>query len=308
MVNDVAKVLSIGQEAIDLKPIDQEAISQKASTRSWLARLDLSFNSNHLRTWLEKKQHIGPLVIQKTLYPEGLQVCHGVIVHPPGGVAGGDQLTLNVSLMQDAHVLLTTPGAGKWYKANGAVASQHLAFEINDDACYEWMPQENILFNGSKVRLSAEVNLGKNAKYAGWDILCFGRQAQGESWDSGEIYQSMTIRRESKLIWNERAFLDQATPLLQSIIGLNGNAVNATFVVAADGFPKTLLEGCRDLQPKLSLDIHAKYGVTALPEVFVARYVGQSAQSARHYFEQLWMMLRPWYGKREATRPRIWNT
>jgi urease accessory protein len=293
MVDDVCKVLSI---------------DQGAAPRSWLAQLDLSFNSNHLRTWLEKKQHIGPLVIQKTLYPEGADVCHGVIVHPPGGVAGGDQLTLNVNLVQRAHVLLTTPGAGKWYKANGSVASQHLAFEIKDDACYEWLPQENILFNGSKVRFSAQVNLSRNAKYAGWDIMCFGRQAQGERWDSGELQQSMIIRREGKLIWNEHVFLDQETPLLQSIIGLGGNAVNATFVIAAHALPTALLNSCRDLQPNLTIDGKAKYGVTALPEIFVARYVGQSAQSARHYFEQLWMILRPWYGQREAARPRIWNT
>jgi urease accessory protein len=278
------------------------------SGRHWHARLDLHFTEREGRSYLAQKQHVGPLVLQKTLYPEGQTICHGVIVHPPGGVAGGDALTLALSLSRQSKVLLTTPGAGKWYKANGQEASQHLIFNLQDEACLEWLPQENILFDGSQVKFSAEIKLSKNARYAGWEILCFGRQAQGETWNTGAMHQNVAIYREGARIWLERASIQDARELMHSVAGLNGNAVSASFVIAAGAVPAEVLTHCREIQPKLALDMHARYGVTALPEIFSARYIGQSAQCARAYFEQLWQILRPWYLGCDSVRPRIWNT
>jgi len=285
----------------------QPAPDQKKGKR-WQACLNLDFINKNERTYLAKNLHVGPLVLQKSLHPEGEQVCHGVIVHPPGGVAGGDELTLNVTLKENSHALLTTPGAGKWYKANGQQASQHLQFNLQHAACFEWLPQENILFDGAQVKFSADVNLAADAKYVGWEILCFGRQAQQERWQTGHLHQELSIRREQALIWNERTNLNPDHALIQSIVGLHGNAVSAVFIIAAGAVPASVLEACRAIQPKLTLDLQAKYGMTALPEIFAARYIGQSAQCARKYFEALWQILRPWYAGREVTRPRIWNT
>lgn len=276
--------------------------------RHWQATLNLVFAKQNKRSYLAKNLHLGPLVLQKSLHPEGEEVCHGVIIHPPGGVAGGDALSLYVDVSEAAHALLTTPGAGKWYKANGGKASQDLHFNVQENACLEWMPQENILFDGAQVDFSADVNLANRAQYAAWEILCFGRQAQQERWQSGGLKQALTIRREGRLIWNERSCLSPDHRLLSSLVGLHGHVVSASFVVAAGALPTAVLEASRALQPKHALDIHAKYAVTALPEIFSARYVGHSAQAARAYFEELWMILRPWYAKREVVRPRIWNT
>ena len=283
-------------------------VTHKKLASRWQATLILDFSKQDGRSYLAKRQHTGPLVIQKTLHPEGEGVCHGVVVHPPGGVAGGDELTLEVRLNQNSHALLTTPGAGKWYKANGQLASQHLKFDLKIGACFEWLPQENILFDGAQVKFSAEVNLDASANYAGWEILCFGRQAQSELWQTGYLHQSLAIKRLGKLIWNERANLNPQQKIMQSIVGLSGNAVSASFVIAAGLVPQELLVACREIQPRPALDMQAKYAVTVLPEVFSARYVGQSAQSARQYFEQLWQILRPWYAGQNALRPRIWNT
>jgi urease accessory protein len=274
----------------------------------WEAKLNLVFERQNGRSFLAKNLHVGPLVLQKTLYPEGEEVCHGVVIHPPGGVAGGDALTLNVSLSDGVSCLLTTPGAGKWYKANGHDATQSLKFDVQNNACFEWLPQENILFDGAQVKFSAEINLDKEAKYAGWEILCFGRQAQGEIWQSGSMHQNLAIRRNKALIWRECGALKPQHKLIKSMMGLAGNAVSASFVVAAGVVPQQILAACRAVEVNLALDMHARYGVTALPEIFSARYVGQSAQSARQYFEQLWQILRPWYAARKVVRPRIWNT
>lgn len=274
----------------------------------WLANLILNFSEKNGRSYLAKKQHSGPLVIQKTLYPEGESICHGIIIHPPGGVAGGDELILNVSMQANASALLTTPGAGKWYKANGAPASQHLQFDLTDQSSLEWLPQENILFDGSIVNFSADIQLGIDAKYAGWEILCFGRQAKGETWQTGKLKQKLVIKRADKTIWQESAHLQANDRFFHSKIGLSSNVVSASFVIAAGVVPAELFAQCQQFEIDNASDSTAKFGVSALPEVFSARYIGMSAQSARHYFEGLWQLLRPWYASRSATRPRIWNT
>jgi hypothetical protein len=118
---------------------------------SWKAELSLGFEFTDGRTVLARKQHDGPLVVQKALYPEGGEVCHAIIVHPPAGIAGGDELALNVQSGKAAAALLTTPGAGKWYRTSGPWAAQRLVFDV--EGTLEWLPQETIVFDGARADL-----------------------------------------------------------------------------------------------------------------------------------------------------------
>ena len=296
-------------DSIDLVARTHNPIN--AQLGRWKASLALNFDKLNGRTFLAKKQHSGPLVIQKSLHPEGDAICHGIIIHPPGGVAGGDELRLQVALAAHANVLLTTPGAGKWYKANSQVASQHMHFNVAENACLEWLPQENILFDGAMVDFSASINLHESAKYVGWEILCFGRHARGERWDKGRLTQHLTIKRANKIIWQEQAMLVAHDRFFESVIGMGGNVVSASFLIAAGSIPANLLAECQQLQLN-DIDKHAdgnaRFGVTVLPEVISARYIGMSAPAARQYFEKLWHILRPWYLSQSAVNPRIWNT
>src|SRR5262245_65010945 len=124
---------------------------------SWRAQLDLRFACREGRTLLQERRSDGPLVVQKPLYPEGGAVCHAIVVHPPGGIAGGDQLALNVGDEDGSHALLTTPGAAKWYRSAGSWAAQTLDFDVR--GTLEWLPPETIVFDAALAKLKTRIAL-----------------------------------------------------------------------------------------------------------------------------------------------------
>ena len=80
----------------------------------WQARLQLGCDPRLGASRLTRRQHVGPLTIQKPLYPEGPEVCHCILLHPPGGIVGGDRLEIELEVDAGARLLATTPGAGEW--------------------------------------------------------------------------------------------------------------------------------------------------------------------------------------------------
>jgi urease accessory protein len=279
------------------------ATTPEEKTR-WRASLQLRFERRDRRTGLVERQHSGPLVVQKTLHPEGEGTCHAVIVHPPGGIAGGDQLEMRVRIGGAAHALLTTPGAAKWYKANGRLATQCLEFDIDSGGLLEWLPQETILFDAARAQMQTRIALRGDARYAGWDIACLGRSAAGERFRSGLWRQQLQILRDDTLIWGDYGAVEGSDPLLHSMLGMQGRAVVGRLLVAAGAVPPDVLERCREA---MGADGDA-YAVSALPDMLVATYLGDRAEAVRAWFEALWAVLRPWYAGIEAQRPRIWNT
>ena len=270
----------------------------------WEARLALEYALRGARTTLSRREHSGPLVVQKTLYPEGDAVCHGIIVHPPGGIAGGDSLALDVRLGKGSATLLTTPGAGKWYKSVGPASSLTQRFEIAHGAVLEWLPQPAIVFDQARAVVKTSIHLEDEALYIGWDITCMGRTASGESFNSGELRQRTEVRQNSRLLWLEQARLAGDDPMLASAAGLAACTVSATLIAAGRDIPKQLLARCRDT----AFCMHEQAGITVLPRVLLARYLGHSTEAAMQYFAALWSLLRPALAGRIAVPPRIWAT
>jgi urease accessory protein len=274
-----------------------------AGRTNWNAALSLGFRKAGDGTVLAARRHDGPLVVQKPLYPEGRAVCHVAIIHAPGGIAGGDRLGLDIRLEPKAHVLLTTPAATRWYKAAGREARQTGNIAVADGGILEWLPQETIVFDQAEARIATEVRLGAGSVYAGWEITCLGRRASGEIFESGRLRQRLDIWRGDRLIWTERLHFRAGDRLLHSSMGLAGRHVSGTMVIAAGPLPAGLIETCRATGPT-----DGEGAVTTLPDVTVARYLGGSAEHAKHYFESLRRTLRPWYAGLPAQRPRLWDT
>ena len=151
----------------DAGPSLQEQPAALSEGAGWRARLALGFTHDNGRSRLTHREHEGPLVVQKPLYPEGNGVCQCIIVHPPGGIAGGDRLALTVDVAQRAHAQLTTPGATKWYRSGGRPAMQQMVFRVAEGAVLEWLPQGTIVFDGAQATStrSEERRVGKECGY-----------------------------------------------------------------------------------------------------------------------------------------------
>jgi len=293
----------------------------------WRAQLDLEFARRADQTIMVRNWHEGPLQVQKALYPERRDVCHIAVLHPPGGIAAGDTLAVRSTLGAGTRVLLTTPGAARWYRADGGEqggeqrgdrdddnvgnrgnsagngAEQNLYFSVGRDAVLESLPRENIFFRGSDISMNLEVALAGSAKYLGWEIFSFGRRARGEPWDKGRLRLRTCVRRDERLLWLETAHIDARSGFAASVVGLAGATVSGTFLVASGEIDDTVLKNCRDVDASLA---QGRIGVTRVPGVLIARYLGDSTQDAFRWFTRLWGVLRPAMLGREHCSPRVW--
>jgi urease accessory protein len=220
-------------------------------TAAWQASLRLRFADDAGTTRLVERAHRGPLRVQKPLYPEGAAICHAIVIHPPGGVVGGDRLSIDATASAGAHAFVTTPGAAKWYRANGKVSRQDVRIAAGAGAAFEWMPQETIFFDDANVVLDHAVQLEEGARYIGAEILCFGRRASGETFGRGAIRQRTQIRSAGKLVWWEQGAID--VDALHSRFGLHGASVCATLIGVGPPAPAALLAAIRALDPALAI-------------------------------------------------------
>jgi len=269
-------------------------------TPSWHAELELGYARFGDSTRPVQRRHKGPLRVQKHLYAEGPEVCQHIIVHPPGGIAGGDRLDISACVGRDAWAQITSPGAAKWYRAAGS-AYQKIDLRVAAGATLEWLPQETIIFSDAQAELSTRIDLEGDARLFYWDVVALGRPASGERFDLGHFQAHLDIRRDGQLLWHERQRIVGNDGLLDSPIGLDGQPVFATLLVTGE-IDSELLEKCRSLPNDVRGDL------TQLPGLLVARCLASEALLARGWLIDLWRLLRPVLLGRKAVPPRIWST
>ncbi|WP_308389445.1 urease accessory protein UreD [Acidithiobacillus sp. AMEEHan] len=273
----------------------------------WEGNLSLRFDCLGPSTRLVEKRVSMPLAFQKVLYPEGPGVCHGVILHPPGGFAKGDQLGMEFHLGPQSAVLLTTPGAGKFY-GSSRQAAQFVRARVEQGAHLEWVPQENILFDGANMQSSMRVDLSPQATWMGWDIWRFGRSGAGERFLRGQWRASTEIWRDGVPLWIDRRQITGGATLLQSRFGLSGHPVLASLAWIGEAISEELLHLCRSVGVGLRGAACWAVGRVARGQGLVARYLGPSTAEAKAVFTELWRILRQQLRQRPLCLPRVWNT
>jgi len=274
----------------------------------WQGNLQLEFDHRNGETILSRSLMQAPLKIQRSFYPEGKSVCHGVMLHTAGGVVGGDRLSSQIRLHPNAQVLLTTAAATKVYGSD-TESNQVIHIQVAENAGLEWLPQETIIFDGARYRQSVRVELEPGATWLGWDMTRLGRSARGEQFLSGEWRSHLEVWQAGQLLWVDPQWLLGGSEMLQSAHGLSGCAVVGSF-----GFVG------REVSPEFVAEVRslfaegeatgfplAEMGATRLMNGFLCRYRGSSTTEAKQRFIQVWDLLRRRYLGRSLCLPRVWQ-
>ena len=283
--------------------------------RRWAAGLSLGFEARNEAseqeeqrpiTRLVRRKHHGPLRVQRPFYPEGRHgCCHVYLLHPPGGLVSGDELRIEASVGEGAHVLLTTPAAAKLYKADshGVAWGQHTRLQVAQNGILEYLPQETIAFDGSRGKQSTTIELETGAKCIGWEILALGRPASNLPFVSGHLEQSFRLQMNGRPLWLERQLMDPAHPRFKGHWGQGGATVQATLWVVGLEDEAAAIEELRE-----NLPTNQRWAVTRRRGVLLLRYLGQERNEAWALCQQAWELLRPGLTGLPAMVPRIWLT
>jgi urease accessory protein len=272
------------------------------TTSDWHAELTLGFINQRQRTVLATRRQRGPLAVQRSFYPEvpteTTQACHTYVLHPPGGVVGGDQLRIDVNVETNAHAVLTTPGATKFYRSVSKFSSQYQFFKVNG-GCLEWLPQENIFFPHTHSALHTSICLDATAQYIGWEIHCLGRPAIQETFLNGNVEFKTALYRAQQPVLLDKFSIRGVQDLSCALRGL---PVVATFL--ATPAHTQILEQVRAECERLP--ITAYVGATLFNGVLIVRALGESTEEIMQLYRRLWQIVRPLVVGVPATPPRIW--
>ena len=274
---------------------------------AWRADLKLDYTLESQRT-VARYLHQGPLRILQSLYPEGDQICHNVLVHPPGGLVGDDTLDIQVNVAEGAHALVSTPSATRFYKSGGQAALQQVTATLAPGARLEWLPLEAIAYNDCEATNRAIFNLAPTAELIAWDVTALGLPSSDMAFTKGHFHQHLEIPG----VWLERGNLrGDDTRWLNSPLGLAGQKCLASLVFASGNNIEPqraaqALEAAREVLEAHPLRLQA--GITcAHPQVIVLRVMSPLVEPSMDLLKQVWAVWRHTLWALPSTPPRIWS-
>ena len=196
---------------------------------SWHAKLKLDYTKQADRT-VAHFLHDGPLRILQSLYPEGDSVCHNVLVHPPGGLVGGDTLDIAITAGGASHGLITTPGATRFYRSNGEPALQRTHIKLTEQARLEWLPLEAICYNHCRAENHLTLKLAAQTEFMGWDLTALGLPHASQPFEAGTYLQNIEVPG----VWLERGRIQADDHrLMNGPLGLAGQRCLASIFFVA---------------------------------------------------------------------------
>lgn len=273
----------------------------------WHAQLDLNYEIRDTRC-VATHTHTGPLRILQTLYPEGDAIAHNVLVHPPGGLVGGDTLDLKVHGGSGTHGLITTPGATRFYRSEGPLALQRTHLQLDAGARLEWLPLEALCYDGCHAENHLTMALQPGAELLGWDITALGLPQAQLPFVNGSFSQHIEVPGH----WLERATLDaQDTRLLDGPTGLAGHRCLASlFWVTGSVLERARKDDALELaRSAIAESLLAGSAAATSPNahVVVVRVLSPLVEPCMQLLKQVRGLWREQLWGLSPSGPRIWN-
>jgi urease accessory protein len=292
------------------------------SKNTWSAQLTLEYVTRDGLTIPSVREHCGPLRIQKGFRaesPSAPHIWHQYILHPPGGIAQNDRLSIQVTAKDGAHALLTTPGANKWYRIDqaNAYATQEVNLTV-ENACLEWLPQETIYFSGARAFNKLTVSCTADSTVFCAEVCSLGRPASGETFDAGRLHLSTQLWIQGHCEFSEQAVIYGGDLQLNAASGMGGKPILGQMIAYSPDCKQEDLEQIRTIvEHSLSDAVRGQnidIGITRIPclasegSFIILRCRSSKSALAWQAIRQAWSALRERWKGMPAQHPRIWST
>jgi urease accessory protein len=211
-------------------------------------------------------------------FPRSSNPCEAAIVNTGGGVAGGDSYSITLTLSEGAEVEATTPSAERIYRSVGPAASITTRLTLAPRARLFWLPQETLMFDGSRLERRLEVETSGEAAFIVAETLVFGRLAMGESRIDATLRDSWHVRRDGRLVFADETRLEHAGATLErKAVGAGARALSTIVASAPD--IEARLPDLRAALDAVASDIES--GASAFDGLIVVRILAASFDRLR---------------------------
>jgi urease accessory protein len=121
--------------------------------------------------------------------------------------------------------------------------------EVKSNAQLYWLPQETILFEGSRLRRRLDVDVARESKFLMVEPIVFGRAASGEILHYCALDDKVCISCEGTPIYVDRIKLNGDIALTLKRAAVADGARAMASVVLVDQRAKVMMDGLRALLP-----------------------------------------------------------
>lgn len=224
------------------------------------------------------------------------------LVATSGGLVGGDSLTVDFRVEEQASGLFVAQAAEKIYRSTGADGSIDVRLSVGAGGWLEFLPQETILFDNARLRRRTDLDVAAGGRLLAGEMLVFGRTARGERMNHGLVRDAWRIKHDGRLIWADALHLEgDIARHLDNPAGFNGCHAAATLALVVDDPAPFLpiLRSCLDCPD-------VRFGATIVNGILLARWLSGNTKSLRRAFGTAWGELRAAAGGWPKTLPRLW--
>lgn len=229
-----------------------------------------------------------------------------VVATTSGGIVGGDRLRIDVEASEGTTVSVVTQAAEKVYRSAGAESAIQVQIGVAAGATLEWMPQETILFDQSRLRRQTRLSVAPGARSLAGESVVFGRRARGERFARGTLHDAWRVVRNDRLIWADALHLSQTVgETIAQPMAFGDAAAFATVLYVGDDAEEHL-EPARELIADAAKDCSA--GATLIGSVLLIRLMSADAAALRVAQSRFWSGFRAAALGLPTKLPRVWET
>jgi urease accessory protein len=255
-------------------------------------QIGLAVGADGIRTRRLTVHESGSLRVR---FPNALpDMLEAVLINTAGGMTGGDEFSIKVSLGARARLLAGTAAAEKIYRSTGPDATIALAIDAAPGSRCLWLPQETILFDHARLSRRIDVNLAADATLVMAEAIVFGRSAMGEAVLEGRLIDRWRVRRGGRLLLAESVRLDGAIDGKLKQSAVTAGAVAVATVLAVPG-GEDMVTPTRAISEQFTGEV----GISTWNGITVARLCALDGTALRHDLA----LLLPAFG---ASLPRLW--